>query len=52
VLSTLNQMKAIVLKQPGDATNLAIQDVPKPVIQEGEVLALDAFVVRVVRDHV
>lgn len=38
MLSTLNQMKAIVLKQPGDATNLAIQDVPKPVIQEGEVL--------------
>ena len=31
-------MKAIVLTQPGDTTNLAIQEVPKPVIKEGEVL--------------
>jgi len=38
VLSILNQMKAIVLKQPGDAANLEIQDLPKPAIQEGEVL--------------
>jgi NADPH:quinone reductase-like Zn-dependent oxidoreductase len=31
-------MKAIVLKQPGDPANLEIQHLPKPAIQNGEVL--------------